>query len=266
MRTIILSLLLCFLLVGTVSAQEAELSPYEIALQRIEEARVSGATGLSLYDLGLSELPPEIGNLRNLLSLSLSKNSLSSLPSEIGNLSNLQWLNVSDNQLASLPPEIGNLHRLEVLYLSFNQLTTLPPQIGNLINLQQLDLAENQLSNLPSEVGKLKTLCYFNLNANQLQYLPTEIAALEMFLGQEYCMGLVPRQFVAYGNPLVSPPPEVIVQGTAAILEYLRNEAWWHLQRLIAGGASGVGIVAAVVLGLRWRNRRGRKEKEKRGE
>jgi hypothetical protein len=52
---------------------------------------------------------------------------------------------------------------------------------------------------------------------------------------------------------------------TPAILDYLRNEAWWHLQRLIAGAASSVGLVAALVLGLRWKNRRGRKEKEKRG-
>ena len=31
-------------------------------------------------------------------------------------------------------------------------------------------------------------------------------------------------------NPLISPPPEVIAQGKEAILDYLRNEAWWHLQ------------------------------------
>jgi hypothetical protein len=55
---------------------------------------------------------------------------------------------------------------------------------------------------------------------------------------------------------LISPPPEVVVQGTGAILEYLRNQAWYHLQRLIIGGASGIGLLALLILGWRFRQNR----------
>jgi hypothetical protein len=64
-------------------------------------------------------------------------------------------------------------------------------------------------------------------------------------------------------NDLISPPQEVIAQGTPAILEYLRNEAWWHVKKLIAGGAGFVGAVAAILLALRWRGRRGYEKKKR---
>jgi hypothetical protein len=66
------------------------------------------------------------------------------------------------------------------------------------------------------------------------------------------------------GNPLISPPEEVIAQGTPAILAYLRNQAWWHLQRLIIGGVSGIGFLTIVFLALRWRYRRQYGKKKKR--
>jgi hypothetical protein len=62
-------------------------------------------------------------------------------------------------------------------------------------------------------------------------------------------------------NPLISPPQEVIEEGTTAILDNLENEAWWHLQRLIISAATGFGIVAAFILGTRWRNRGKQKRK-----
>jgi hypothetical protein len=48
------------------------------------------------------------------------------------------------------------------------------------------------------------------------------------------------------------------------VLAYLRNQAWYHVQRLIIGAAAGVGLLAAFVLGLRYRRTRG-KSKAKRG-
>jgi hypothetical protein len=46
-------------------------------------------------------------------------------------------------------------------------------------------------------------------------------------------------------------------------LDYLENEAWWHLQRLIVGGASSFGLVPAIVLGIRWRQQGKQKKKRK---
>jgi hypothetical protein len=50
------------------TAQE-NLSPYELALQKIEEAELTGATELLLDWMHLTEVPPEIGNLVNLQTL-----------------------------------------------------------------------------------------------------------------------------------------------------------------------------------------------------
>jgi hypothetical protein len=65
-------------------------------------------------------------------------------------------------------------------------------------------------------------------------------------------------------NPLISPPPEVVEQGTAAVLNYLRNQAWYHTQRLIVGAAGGVSLFILLMLGFRWKQRDGRKLKQKR--
>ena len=67
-------------------------------------------------------------------------------------------------------------------------------------------------------------------------------------------------------NPLITPPDSVLDGGTPAILDYLRNQAWWHLQRLILGIARAIAGIALVGLALRWRMRRNRKPKKKRGE
>src|SRR5687767_12930892 len=98
-------LLLCLLLCLTIPlhAQDNP-TPYDIALQRIEEA--THLWVLSLGGLGITEVPPEIGQLRNLQVLYLGINQLTSLPSEIGQLSSLQELHLGRNQLTSLPLEI----------------------------------------------------------------------------------------------------------------------------------------------------------------
>jgi len=93
-----------------------------------------------------------------------------------------------------------------------------------------------------------------------LQYLPIE-------LGQLTKLAEIENNCYLYfaDNPLISPPPEVIAQGTPAILDYLRNQVWWHLQRLILSVATGIGILTILILGIRWRMRRVyRKSKSKR--
>jgi internalin A len=264
MRRLVLMLIL-FILVLPSFAQENTLTPYEVALARIEEAQVSGATELDLSVLGLTELPAEIGRLYNLQILSLELNRLRELPIEIGELINLQDLNLAQNELIALPTTIGNLGKLRLLNLENNYLMSLPPEIGQLTNLESLFLFSNvTLTDIPPEIGKLENLCHLDLSHNShLTYLPSEIGQLHHLTEGSECYSSSGRLKLE-NTPLISPPPEVVAQGTPAILDYLRNEAWWHLQRLIAGGATSVGIVVAIVLGLRWKNRRG-KTKAKRG-
>ena len=81
------------------------------------------------------EIPPELGNLANLVYLDLSGSGLTGkIPPELGNLANLVQLDLSFNELTSaIPPELGNLSNLRWLALGNNRLTgSIPPELGNL--------------------------------------------------------------------------------------------------------------------------------------
>ena len=86
----------------------------------IQEAARTKCTELRLTDLGISELPDEIGQLVNLRVLDLGHNHLASLPESIGQLDNLQKLDLGGNQLASLHASIGQLANLQLLDLTGN--------------------------------------------------------------------------------------------------------------------------------------------------
>jgi internalin A len=150
----------------------------EELLRVIEQAAQEGATKFDLSGMGLTVLPPEIGQLNSLRMLNLSRNQLSTLPGEINQLTNLQTFNLSNNQLSSLSPEIVQLITLQSLNLSFNQLSTLPGEIGQLTNLQTFNLSNNQLSSLPPKIVQLTSLRMLNLYRNQLSSLPPEIVQL----------------------------------------------------------------------------------------
>ena len=63
-----------------------------------------------------------------------------------------------------------------------------------------------------AEVGELSALKFLDVGGNALTVLPAELGKLN---------GL--EDLWVLGNPLVVPPPEVVEQGTAAILDYLRQ-------------------------------------------
>ena len=152
-------------------------------LRAIEKAAKKNIRKLDLSDTGLTELPPEIGQLKYLHSLYLSSNRLTTLSPAIGQLKNLQILNLRGNQLRGLPPEIGQLKYLHTLDLSSNPLTKLLPEIGQLKNLQILDLNSNRFSVFPPEIGQLNNLHSLYLSSNQLTILPPEIGWLEKLQG-----------------------------------------------------------------------------------
>jgi Leucine-rich repeat (LRR) protein len=112
------------------------------------------------------DLPPEIGNLKNLKKLALQVNNLT-IPPEIGNLVNLEDLNLIGNQLTFIPAEIGNLIKLHSLLLNRNELKTIPAEIGNLINLKRLNFESNLLTSIPEEIANLNLL-YLKIAKNSL--------------------------------------------------------------------------------------------------
>ena len=87
------------------------------------------------------EIPPEIGDLKNLSALSLWTNELTgSIPSEIGDLRELTSLNLAVNNLTgSIPSALGNLSKLRSLQLYGNDFTgRIPFEIGELSQFSTL--------------------------------------------------------------------------------------------------------------------------------
>ena len=80
---------------------------YLEAEKKIEEARRSEATGLSLSFVTLTELPESLRELTQLQSLNLSGNQLTGLPEWLGEHTQLQSLDISHNQLTELPEWLG---------------------------------------------------------------------------------------------------------------------------------------------------------------
>ena len=168
---------------------------------------------LLLKGLGLTKVPPEIGQLSNLEHLWLGDNQLTTVPPEIGQLTNLQGLWLSNNLLTSIPSEIGQLYNLKNLSLSQNQLKAIPYEISQLDNLQGLWINNNQLITIPFQFSQLYNLRSFDLSHNQLTVIPPEI-------GQLYKLNSLDLR----SNPNLSIPLKIMKQHNSPqiILGYLR--------------------------------------------
>ncbi len=170
----------------------------EELLEIIEDAARNEVTELDLYGNGLTNLPPEIGQLTSLTSLDLNSNHLTSLPKEIAHLTNLKELILSGNHLTNLPQEITNLTKLTSLILSHNNLKSLPPEIAQLTSLKELVLSLNKLKSLPPEITNLTSLTFLDLSTNHLTSLPKEITHLTNL-----------QELVLENLGLTSLPPEI---------------------------------------------------------
>ncbi|MDE2847552.1 MAG: leucine-rich repeat domain-containing protein [Gemmatimonadota bacterium] len=162
----------------------------------------------NLVELSLSlnlltgPIPPELGQLKNLTDLHLQGNRISeAIPSEIGQLENLKYLSLIGNRMTgAIPPEIGQLKNLTNLNLFGNKLTgSLPPELGQLHNLRNLDLEGNRLAGtIPSEIGQLRNLERLALGFNNLLSgdIPPEIGQLtnltQLRLGYNALSGTIP--------------------------------------------------------------------------
>ena len=176
----------------------AEHKAHDEALKRIAECQRRRATVLDLSRLGLSCVPPKIGQLAKLTELNLAHNHLSSLPPGLCQLECLSRLDLSDNQISALPPALGQLTSLTLLYLANNPLLTLPPELGLLAKLTRLDVSDNPLTALPPELGRLANLTRLDLSNNRLGSLPPELGQLTSLT----------RLYLA-GNKLRALPPEL---------------------------------------------------------
>lgn len=169
-----------------------------LARRRIDEARRTRATTLTLKGLALQEVPESIGQLDGLRELFLHHNELTKLPNSLGALCELRCLHLDDNKFTKLPESLGLLHRLEELYLEENQLESLPDCIGLLADLRLLRASNNLLRELPQNLTQCLNLSMLDLAENQLAMLPGNLRELKklkvLFLHGNASLGIPPEK------------------------------------------------------------------------
>ncbi|MBA2681600.1 MAG: leucine-rich repeat domain-containing protein, partial [Ktedonobacteraceae bacterium] len=209
----------------------------------IELGHFSNLQVLNLGDNQLTHVPVELGLLSHLQELFLNNNQLTHVPVELAHLSHLHTLDLGTNQLTQVLVELAHLSHLQKLYLHTNQLTQVPVELGQLSNLRELYLYNNQLTQVPVEFGYLSNLRMLDLRNNQLTQIPIELAHLSNL-----------QEIYLENNPILTPPPEIVTQGTQAILTFLRELQLQSVRRyetkLILVGEGGTGK-SSLLLSLR---------------
>ncbi|XP_027030663.2 leucine-rich repeat-containing protein 27 [Tachysurus fulvidraco] len=122
---------------------------------------------------------------------------------------------LSRQKLKVIPDYVRKYTALKNLYLEGNELTGLPDNLFiNLPHLLWLDLRNNQLTCLPADIGQHRCLKTLLLEGNQITELPVE-------LGNTITL----RALSLRNCPISFPPQEVLQQGLAHILQFLRRTA-----------------------------------------
>lgn len=150
---------------------------------------------------------------RSLEDLNANFNQLNQLPDTIGfELLNLRKLSVNSNKLMFLPHSISHLTNLRILDARLNCLRMLPEDLENLINLQVLNVSQNfqYLSKVPYSIGLLISLVELDVSYNKITVWPDSMGCLKKL-----------QKLSVEGNPLVSPPAEVMEQGLIVVKEYM---------------------------------------------
>ncbi|KAJ9540185.1 hypothetical protein OSB04_026691 [Centaurea solstitialis] len=148
-------------------------------LASLFNCKSSKLESLQIAESGLSgKLPPQLGNMTNLVLLNLKGNSISGLiPDSLGNLSFLQTLEIWNNALSGpLPDSVGRLSSLLTMYVHDNFISgPLPDSLGRLSSLERLDISSNEINGtLPQSVGQLTKLTTLNIMNNLLTGVVTE--------------------------------------------------------------------------------------------
>jgi small GTP-binding protein len=84
-----------------------------------------------------------------------------------------------------------------------------------------LDLSGNQLTALPPEITKLTNLTRLYLTGNQLTALPPEIVELGLEIKWERELWF--SGVTLEGNPLETPPIEIVKKGREAVIDYFKS-------------------------------------------
>ncbi|XP_023405244.1 leucine-rich repeat-containing protein 40 isoform X3 [Loxodonta africana] len=162
----------------------------------------------------LCEIPKRIVELKEMVSdVNLSFNKLSFVSLELCMLQKLTFLDLRNNFLNSLPEEMESLIRLQMINLSFNRFKILPEVLYRIPTLETVLISNNQVGSVdPQKMKMMENLTTLDLQNNDLLQIPPELGN---------CVNL--RTLLLDGNPFRVPRAAILMKGTAAILEYLRD-------------------------------------------
>ncbi|TXT60334.1 MAG: putative Leucine-rich repeat domain protein [Promethearchaeota archaeon] len=111
---------------------------------------------LDLYDIKLTNLPDEIGELGYLVRLSLHNNQLTDLPQSVSQLEYLEVLDLSWNNFNKIPKVIFDLPRIKILNFSGNKIKTISPSFLKIKSLELLDFSYNFIQKIPNLLNQLE--------------------------------------------------------------------------------------------------------------
>lgn len=137
---------------------------------------------LKLQNLELTELPNNIGELRNLKELDISYNQLSKVPDQIKECTQLEKIVIDGNLQVSAPGFWGfanHLPKLSVLYLNYCGLIEIPSEVYNIRQLKLLYLSNNQIKEVDERVRKLESLEWLILGENKIERISNSILSLK---------------------------------------------------------------------------------------
>ncbi|EBA13643.1 leucine-rich repeat domain-containing protein [Roseobacter sp. CCS2] len=138
----------------------------------IQKAKKENLKEVDLSNMGLSEIPSELFEIPDLLSLDLSHNQFKRFPKETFALSSLRTFEMSHNPIKKLPEDWHHLQNLALLNLTEVELDELPDGFCELGSLQFLYLGYNNLSYLPESFNNLKKLRHLFLHRNRFNSIP----------------------------------------------------------------------------------------------
>ncbi len=197
-----------------------------------------------------SNFPTTILECKDLRFLTFSGSKIRKLPEAIGNLSRLEELDLGSNKLEHIPNVLSRLTNLHTLVLSNNQICDLYFLKG-LVQLKYLILSSNQIVDI-SALKNLSQLERVDLSHNLIQDIPDWTANLNMDILHRYedrSRGRgwdvrVSEGVDFSGNPIKTPPVDIVEQGKEAIQNYFtqlekekgKTEYLFEAKLLVIGG------------------------------
>lgn len=128
---------------------------------KIEYAKRHDLGLLELRNSGLTEIPEEIFECTELVSLNLGnddfcspdmRNKIEVIPDDIKKLTKLSKLDLSKTGVRSVSESIVSLRNMEYLHLDGNRLTDIPSKVVSMPSLKKLLLEDNPFEMLPPEI------------------------------------------------------------------------------------------------------------------